>query len=284
VIKTQSVNGVAPQAYRGLYSGDLTLALPPGFTGTATISSNASQPLAAVINETGPGNQFSSYDAVPTGSTSLNAPIALRNAFGGYNTGFNIQNVSPTAGMVNVTYYDSAGAPTAKSFSIAANGYLGIYQGTDIPIDGAYTATIATSTVGVALAAIVNEVAAPGAGSARQSTSYNTFIGGAASSNLALVTNASSDGWSTGIDLMNVLGTSTTVTVSYFDVATGASIGTPQTKSLAGHAFWGVYQPTGGLTIAGTRATALVTTSAGGQVAMICNESSSTSFMSYSGQ
>jgi hypothetical protein len=275
---------VAPQAYRGLYSGDPTLALPAGFAGTATISSNASQPLAAVVNETGPGNQFSSYDAVPAGSTSLNAPIALRNAFGGYNTGFNIQNVSPTAGMVNVTYYDSAGVATVRSFSIAANGYLGIYQGTDIPVDGAYTATIATPTVGVALAAIVNEVATAGAGSARQSTSYNTFIGGAASSNLALVTNASSDGWSTGVDLMNVSGTSTTVTVTYFDAATGAPIGTPQTKSLAGHAFWGVYQPTGGLTVAGSRATAFVSTSAGGQVAVICNESSSTTFMSYGGQ
>jgi hypothetical protein len=186
--------------------------------------------------------------------------------------------------MVNVTYYDSAGVATVNSFSIAANGYLGIYQGTDIPVDGPYTATIMTPTSGVALAAIVNEVAAPGAGSARQSTSYNTFAAGAASANLALVTNASSDGWSTGIDVMNVAGTSTTVTISYFDAATGAAIGTPQSTSLAPHAFWGVYQPTGGLTVAGTRATALVSTSAGGHVAVICNEASSTTFMSYSGQ
>ena len=46
---------------------------------------------------------------------------------------------------------------------------------------------------------------------------------------------------------------------------------------------WGLYQPTGGLPN-GTRASAVVTTSGGGQVAVICNESNATSFMSYSGQ
>jgi len=45
----------------------------------------------------------------------------------------------------------------------------------------------------------------------------------------------------------------------------------------------GVYQPPGGLTIAGSQATATVATSAG-QVAVICNESSATSCMSYGGQ
>ena len=283
MIKTQAVNGVAPSAFRGLYSGDATLALPSGFAGTATISSDALQPLAAVVNETGPGGQFSSYDALAGGGTSLVAPVALRNAFGGYNTGFGIQNLSSTAGTVNVTYYNSTGVPTTTNSSIAANGYVGIYQGTDIPSDGAYTATISTPTAGVSLGAIVNEVAPPGCCGAQQSTAYNTVTAGAASSNLALVTNASADGWSTGLGIMNT-GAMTTVTVSYFNAATGSPIGTPQVQSLAPNAFWGVYQPSAGLPVAGTRASALVTTSAGGQVAVICNESGATSFMSYGGQ
>ena len=45
----------------------------------------------------------------------------------------------------------------------------------------------------------------------------------------------------------------------------------------------GLYQPTGGPP-SGTRATAVVTTSAGGRVAVICNESSSTTFISYDGR
>lgn len=82
---------------------------------------------------------------------------------------------------------------------------------------------------------------------------------------------------------MNTGAVSTTVTVTYFDITTGAVVGTPQTQTLAPNAFWGLYQPTGGLP-SGTRATAVITTSAGGQVAVICNESNATTFMSYDGQ
>jgi hypothetical protein len=56
-----------------------------------------------------------------------------------------------------------------------------------------------------------------------------------------------------------------------------------QIQLLAPHAFWGLYQPTGGLP-SGKRATAVITTYTGGQVAVICNASSPTTSMSYSGQ
>ena len=59
-------------------------------------------------------------------------------------------------------------------------------------------------------------------------------------------------------------------------------MGTGQSQLLAPNAFWGLYQPTGGLP-AGDRASAQVTTS-GGTVAVIGNESNATSFMSYDGQ
>jgi hypothetical protein len=282
VVKTQTVTALAANAYQALYSGDTTLALPNGFAGTATITSTG-QPLGAIVNEVGPGNQFSSYDAVPSGSSLLNAPVALNNAYGGYYTGMGIQNTSALAGTVSVTYYDSAGLPTAKSFPIAAYGSLGVYQGsaTDGPAVGAYTAVIQSSTV--LLAAIVNEVAPPGTGTARQSTSYNTFSAGSGTLHLPLVENAGSDPWNTGLGIMNTGSASTTVTVTYYDAVTGAPVGTAQTQVLASHAFWGLYQPTGGLPI-GSRATGVVTTSTGGQVAVICNESSATTFMSYNGQ
>ncbi len=282
VVKTQTVSALAAHAYHALYSGDATLALPSGFAGTATITSLAGQPLGAVVNETGPGGQFSSYDAVASGSTLLNVPVALNNAFGGYYTGMGIQNTSASGGTVFVTYYDASGAATAKSFSIAANGSLGVYQGsaTDGPAAGAYTAVIQSSTL--PLAAIVNEVA-PSGGTAQQSTSYNTFGAGSSSLHLALVENAGSDPWNTGEGIMNTGTSSTTVTVSYYDAFTGAAIGTAQTHTLASQAFWGLYQPTGGLP-SGRRATAVITTSSGGQVAVICNESSSSTFMSYDGQ
>src|SRR6202521_6152184 len=281
VVKTQSVTALAAHAYHALYSGDAGLALPGGFAGTATITSSAGQPLGAIVNETGPGGQFSSYDAVPAGSSLLNAPVALNNAFGGYYTGMGIQNTSASGGTVFVTYYDASGTATAKSFSIAANGSLGVYQGsaTDGPPVGAYTAVIQSSTL--ALVAIVNEVAP--AGSTQQSTSYNAFGAGSSSLHLPLVENTGSDPWDTGEGIMNTGTASTTVTITYYDSFDGTPVGTPQTQTLARRAFWGLYQPTGGLP-SGTRATAVVTTSSGGQVAVICNESSPTTFMSYDGQ
>jgi alpha-tubulin suppressor-like RCC1 family protein len=282
VIKTQTVTALAAHAYQALYSGETTLALPSGFAGTATITSTG-QLLGAIVNETGPGGQFSSYDAVPAGSASLNAPAALNGAYGGYFTGMGIQNTSATPGAVTVTYYDSAGTATVKSFNIAGYGSLGVYQGsaTDGPALGAYTAVIQSSSV--LLVAIVNEVAPAGTGPARQSTSYNTVGGGSGVLHLPLVENAGSDPWNTGLGIMNTGTGSTTVQVNYYDAVTGAPIGVTQLQTLAPRAYWGLYQPTGGLP-AGSRATAVITASAGGQVAVVCNESSATTFMSYNGQ
>jgi Galactose oxidase, central domain len=280
IVKTQPVTALAAHAYRGLYSGDTALALPSGFAGTATITSSG-QPLGAVVNEVGPGGQFSSYDAVPSGSTTLNAPVALNCAFGCYYTGMGIQNTSSTGGTVSVTYYDAAGTPTVKTFNISGNGSLGVYQGSvsDGPAVGAYTATITGS---VAIAAIVNEVA-PVSGTALQSTSYNTFSAGSGSLDLPLVENVGGNPWDTGEGIMNTGTASTTVTVTYYDTVTGTAVGTADTQTLAPHAFWGLFQPNGGLPT-GTRATAVATTSSGGQVAVICNESNPTTFMSYDAQ
>jgi Fibronectin type III domain len=284
VVKTQTITGVAGHSYRGLYSGDPALGLPNGFHGSATIS--GAYNFAVTVNETGPGGQFSSYDAVAAGALTLQAPVALNNAFGGYNTGIGLQNTTANAGTVTVTYNDALGVAikTVADQPIAANGDLGIYQGDPIvgPPVGAYSATITVASGTIALAAIVNEVA-PVTGSAQQLTTYNAFAGGAPTSNLALVENAGADGWSTGLGIMSTGTATTTVTVTYYDPGSGAAVGTAQTISLAPNAFWGVYQPTSGLP-AGTVATAVVTTSTGGQVAVICNESNSTTFMSYDGQ
>lgn len=279
LVKTQSVSALPAGAYQGLYSGDPALGLPAGFAGTATITSTIA-PLAAVVNETGPGGQFSSYDAVPAGSTTLYAPAALDNTYGGFNTGMAIQNTTATTATVTINYYDSSGTATTHAFVVPANGYLGVYQGTDLTVAGAYTAKV-TSTG--AIAVIVNETA-PSSTSAKQSTSYNTFAAGLTTAHLALVESSGSDGWSTGEGIMNIGPGQTSVKVNYFDANTGSAIGTQQNVVLPPNAFWGLYQPTGGLP-AGDRATAVVSViGALGAVAVITNESNSNSFMSYSGR
>ena len=67
VIKTTTQTGLPAHAYSAYYTGDVALGLPGGFAGTATVVSSA-QPVAAVVNEVGPGGRFSSYDASAVGS------------------------------------------------------------------------------------------------------------------------------------------------------------------------------------------------------------------------
>jgi outer membrane protein assembly factor BamB len=279
-VKVAGVAGLAAHGYIGLYSGNPALGLPSGFAGTATITTDDGQPLAAIVNEVGPSGQFSSYDAVAGGAVRLEAPTALNNAYGGYYTGIGIQNTSAIDGTVTVTYSDPAGVATVKTMAIKANGYLGVYQG-DAQVGppaspNGYTAVIGST---VPVVAIVNEVAPPGM---NQSTAYNTFAVGVATAHLALVENSGPDAWTTGLGVMNTSRSSETVTVAYYDGATGMQIGNPLQKVLAPNAFWGVYQPDTGLP-AGIRATAIVSTSPPGTVAVICNEHDSL-FMSYGAQ
>jgi hypothetical protein len=287
--KTQTFPAVAAHAYIGTYSGNsgtpaTDANLPANFAGTATIAST--QPLAAIVNETGPGAQLSSYDAVPFGSTTLQAPVALNHAFGGYYTGIGVQDVGGTGGAVTVAYYDTSGAlvKTVGPLTLRANGSLGIYQGDPVlgppPSGSGYTAVISAGNEPIA--AIVNEVAPPTSGGFQQSTSYNTTLGGTVRANLPLVESGGVDGWSTGLGIMNTGSAPTTVSVTYFDPITGAVMGTSQSTILQPNAFWGVYQPAAGLP-AGTRASALVV-APGGKVAVICNEVNAASFMSYNGQ
>jgi hypothetical protein len=262
--------------YAGLYSGDSALGLPNGFTGTASITSTVGV-LAAIVNETGPGGQFSSYDAASAGAMTLFVPAAMHGAYGGYNTGMGIQNTTSTAGTVTINYYDGSGAAAGTvTKSIAGNGYLGVYQG---GVDGppvsasGYTAQI-TGTV--ALAAIVNEVAPGGT----QSTSFNAETAGSGYLNLALVESAGSDGLSTGLAIMNVTNATISFSLVYFDAATGLAIRTIS-LSLGPHAYMGRYTPDD-LTPA-TRATAWFSSTTPGLVA-ICNEVGSGTLMSYNGQ
>jgi hypothetical protein len=287
--KTQLFPGVAAHAYLGIYSGDSGTStdanLPAGFIGTASIQSSG-QPLAAITNEVGAGSQFSSFDTVNRGSTSLQAPVALNHAFGGYYTGIAVQDIGGAGGAVTLRYYDTFGAlaKTVGPLTLQANGSLGIYQGDTAlgppPSGSGYTAVISAGSEPIA--AIVNEVAPPTSSGFQQSTSYNTTLGGLARANLPLVESSGADGWSTGLGIMNTGPTATTVSVTYFDPVTGAGIGTSQSTILQPNAFWGVYQPSAGLP-SGSRASALVV-APGGRVAVICNEVNAASFMSYNGQ
>jgi hypothetical protein len=277
VVKTQ-MSSLPAHGYVGLFSGDATLALPDGFTGTATITAGVTGMVAAVVNETGPGGQFNSYDAISAGAADLFAAAALNSAYGGYTTGMAVQNTTGLPGTVTVDYYDGAGVKAATvSKAIVANGYLGIYQGSlaDGPpaSSSGYTAVIHSTQP---IAAVVNETAPGGS----QVTSYNAEPNGSGYLNLALVENAGADGWSTGVGLMNVTNASISFTATYFNANTGAFIKSTS-LTLAAHAFMGLYTPAD--LPAGSRATLWLSSTITG-LAAICNEQGTSTLMSYNGQ
>ena len=274
--KHQTVT-VAANGYAGLYSGDPTLGLPDGFTGTATIvnTSQSPTPLGAIVNETGPGGQFSSYDAVAVVANTLYVPAAMHNAYGGYNTGIGLQNTGG-AGSVTVSYYDASGTPSGYvTNSIPAFGYLGVYQGAvDGPpaSDSGYTAVI-TSTV--PLAGIVNEVAPGGA----QSTSFNTETAGSGYLNFAYVDTVGGPyGISTGLALMNITAATLNFTLTYhYNVSFVATY----SLSLPAHGFMGRYTPSDLQCCVAGIALALPDTPG---LAGIANEAGTGTLMSYNGQ
>jgi hypothetical protein len=292
-VKTQTIANVPPGAYVGVYSGSsgsVTDAnLPVNFAGTATIQSSAGS-VAAIVNELGPGGQFSSYDAVAQGSTILYAPVVFNDAYGGFNTGIGLQNLAASPAMVTISYAGQVGTGSTtqtyqEHLTLAPSGYAGDYNGggSTNPVlpDGFHgSATIQSDQP---LASIVNEVAAPATagGPTTQSTAYNTFAAGLSAAHVPLVENAGSDGLTTGLGIENVGTSAASVVITYYDASNGNLL-TQKTVTIAPGSFLGAYTPAD-LTTAGTRATAVITTSSN-VLAVIVNEVGTGTFMSYDGQ
>jgi hypothetical protein len=283
---------LAPNAFWGLYQGEAGTPLAAGFAGTATVSTNPPSSLAVIVNEINSQNgQFLTYTASNTGARTLFAPVILNNAYGGYSTAIGLQNLGSGTAHVAVTYTGAPGTctvtgPFCEVFTMNAGGSKGLYNGGGSS-NPALTSGFAGSAVIVSdqpLISIVNQVK----GGANFGTSYNTFAGGVPTVNLPLVEN-NYNGFSTGVGIENVGTGSATVAIVYRNVDTGVVVGSGATMTLLPGQYAGVYQGPGGDggVPAGTRATAKLTITnpgGGGKLAVIANQQSATSFMSYSGQ
>lgn len=271
-----------PLGYVGLYSGDPALGLPDGFTGSAIVASlgtltTPGPPIAAVVNETGPNKQFSSYDADGFLAGTLYIPAAMHDAYGGYTTGIAIANGLSTPATTTITYYTPSGAVAGSVVkSIPGNGYVGVYQGgADGPPASVTGYTAVISSPGF-LVAIVNEVAPGGT----KSTSFNAEHAGSGYLNFALVENAGSDGWSTGVAIMNVTSSTENLSFTYFDAATGMAINVTS-LTLPAHGYLARYTPND--LPSGRRAT-LLFQNQDLALAGIANEAGTGTLMSYNGQ
>lgn len=203
----------------------LPSAVSAGFTGSAVISSD--QKVAAIVNVVSPDLSLSfggaSYVGFSGGSKSVSLPIMFKNYFG-FNTFFNVQNVSTTnATNVVVTY---SGGGLASPLAMPA---LSIPAGAARRVDQATVAGLPASFSGSAVVTSDQDIAASVVQVGPTTMlSYNGFNAGSNDLVFPLV-NANNGGFVTGINIQNVGTAATAVTVSY----TPSSAGTACTETLS---------------------------------------------------
>lgn len=192
--------------------GTLDDLVSDGFTGSAVISSD--QPVVAIVNTMGNGLDYgASSGSFSEGASEVRLPLIMKGNYG-YSTWFNVQNSSSTDdAVVTITYSNGAieGPVTIKPG--AAHTFVQD-DNADLP-DGFVGAATVTSTGGEIVATAV-EVGPT------TLFAYNGFVGGATLPSMPLVQQNNWD-YVTGIQIMNIGTTTSTVTVSYTPSTAGSA-------------------------------------------------------------
>ncbi len=185
-----------------------------GFNGSVVISSD--QQIASVVNVlTGSGAKAgASYVAASQGGTSLSLPLLMKNN-SGYNTWFHLQNTGTTDANVTVNYSDG----TSQTAVIKPGAAKLFDQSTESHSAAVFSANI-TSSQPVAAAVIEENPVVMFA--------YTGFRGGSTNPVMPLI-NANNSGYITGVQVQNIGGTSTTVTISYTPSVEGTACTETQT-------------------------------------------------------
>jgi hypothetical protein len=192
-----------------------------GFNGSVVISSDV--PIAAITNVLGDNGAFgASYDGFSSGATAVYAPLIMRGN-SGFNTWFNVQNTGSSTATINITYTPgSAGSGmtessitippgAAKTFDQSTSAYAGL--GTK------FVGSATITSVGGSPQPVVATVMEVGPTTL---FAYDGFTGG--STNLAIpLVNANNSGYVTGIQIQNLGGSATNVTLSYTPSVAGTA-------------------------------------------------------------
>jgi hypothetical protein len=154
-------NANTPLVANSKYTSPLTIT--PGTLGAAIVTSN--QPLAVIVTEGGTLNgtavasAYTAVNSVSDSGTTIQAPLALKGAYGTFSTALVIQNNGSTATQANITYYNNDGS-SAASQSVAVPAYNAVTVNQQavggLPAGFAGWATIKSST-SQALSGIVVE-------------------------------------------------------------------------------------------------------------------------------
>lgn len=212
-----------------------------GFNGSVVISSD--QPVAAIANVLGDGSAFgASYESFSNGSTTVNLPLVMKNNFG-FSTWFNVQNASSPGGSavtVDISFSGSGASCNQTGVSIPAGAAKTFDQATDSCLPDGYVGSATITATGGNIVATVMET-----GSATL-FAYNGFTSGSTMPIMPLV-QANNFGYSTGIQIQNIGGTSTDVTVSYTAGSAGSNCTETQTIAANSSATFGLSSSCTGL-------------------------------------
>ena len=208
---TMTTVTVPPNAVRRLRVG-MDIAAPSGFVGTATVTGSAA--LVAVGETRNTSNSiWLGYGGVATGSTTQNAPLLFKNYDANvWVSGAQVANTSNTTITVNA----SVRSRDDNTIYALPTVTLGPNQGHfyDLLTTGNLPDNFVGSGVFAAsgpIALTVQETSAP-----RQTgMGYNGFASGTTRISIPLVFK-NSNGWDTGVQVMNLGSVPTAVVITYF--------------------------------------------------------------------
>jgi hypothetical protein len=182
------------------------------FVGSAVVTS--SQPIVATVMQVGETyKNMMGYNGFAGGSMTVSLPLVMANN-GGYYTGFQVQNVGTGSATVTVDYGTNiAGSftPTSETTTLAPNAsYTFLQAGGQWTEKYVGSATISATQDVVAIVNQVNLGATP------LGTAYNGFDPAGATNKVSgPLIMANNSGYFTGFQVMNVGGSSASVTCTY---------------------------------------------------------------------
>ncbi|MFQ3682369.1 hypothetical protein [Roseiflexus sp.] len=215
------------------WSGNPLATVPAGFNGSVEVLSD--QPIVAVTNIlqiAGGGIRLGeSYSGFNSGDTTFFLPVLMRNN-SGFNTWFNVQNVSSSPVQVTINYTPAPGSgngtpATEGPVTIQSGAAKTFRQDTNAALSGGDPTGVfiglakVTSTGGPIVVTVNQENASSG-----QLLTYNGIGQSAAASTLvAPLLQSNNGGFFTSIAVTNVGTASTNVTITYSpNVATGSGV------------------------------------------------------------
>jgi hypothetical protein len=215
------------------------------FTGSVVLSSD--QPLAAVTNvQNSAKTAGAAYVAKSVGSNSVALPLLMKNNGSvPYDTWFSVQNTSTSTANIAIDYSD---CPANTNTTVLPGASKTFYQASE----ACHTAKVFSGNItsDQPLVVVVMEE------NSAKMLAYTGFADGATDIVLPLI-NANNSGITTGVQIQNLGGSATNVTVSYTPSLAGAAC--TETQSIAANS-----SATFALKAFSTSQAGLTTTCAGG--------------------